>query len=355
MKVEEAYENLERIIIYGFLSVRISFNGHDLLIKNISDKEYQQILMLCSDTDRMKLNLFSLAFCTISIDGDNLLEKRNDNIPHILRIYKKSSALFMLKIVQAVNELNATYMESLDYLEGFCYSGRSRYLWGVVDPYNRSSYTGIRGLDVVGVNSAVESWISINKRLDDEQEYSKNFNNTILIVGATNYKSAKVLSTNYEKHNEELQELRDDICKYGHDKKRIEENDKKREEWVAPLKSREDLVRELYRQMSGKKDRHDLYIDKWIENQKKKAEAAKKNVEERQIAFRKKIEETDLDLLEPSKPISSVELNKILESKNKISNNTYMSGKEDAERKDRVYKKLSAKIIRPEMKEAVHG
>lgn len=355
MQVEEAYENLERIIIYGFLSVRISFNGHDLLIKNISDKEYQQMLMFCSDTDRMRLNLFSLAYCTVSIDGENLLEKRNENISQIIGFYKKSSALFIVKIVEAINELNTTYMESLDYLEGFCYSNRSRYLWGVVDPYNRSQYTGIRGLDVIGVNSAVESWISINKKLDDEQEYTKSLNNTILIVGATNYKSAKMLSKNYEKHTEELQELRDDVCKYGYDKKRIEENDKKREEWIAPLKSREDLVRELYRQMSGKKDRHDLYIDKWIENQKKKAEVAKKNVEERQIAFRKKIEETDLDLLEPSKPISSNDLNKLLENKNKRSNNTYMRNKEDDEIKERVYKRLSAKVIRPEMKEALHG
>jgi hypothetical protein len=356
VKVKDAYENIERIIIFGFLSVRISYNGHDLLIKNISDREYQHMQMLCSNKDREKFNFLSLAFCTVSIDGINLLEERNENIPKIVKLYRNSSSLFMLRIVEAINELNNTYTDSLDFLEGFSYSPRSRYLWSVVDPYNRSSFVGIKGLDLIGINSVIENWISINKRLDEEQEYGSSLNNTLLIVGASNYKSAKMLSKNYEKHTQELKELRDDILKYGYDRKRVEENEKKRETWTAPLVSREDLVKELYRQMDGKKDKHDLYVEQWIEDQKRRAEAVKKSVIDKQQAFRKKITESDLDLLEPSKPISSQELNKILEQ-NKIrsENRAYMAGKEDAETKERVYKKLSTRIIRPEMKEKVNG
>jgi hypothetical protein len=356
MKVKDAYENIERIITFGFLSVRISYNGHDLLIKNISDREYQHMQMLCSNKDREKFNFLSLAFCTVSIDGISLLEKRNENISKIVELYKNSSALFMLRIVEAINELNQTYTDSINFLEGFSYSPRSRYLWSVLDPYNRSSFVGMGGIDLIGINSVIENWISINKRLDEEEEYGSNLNNTLLIVGASNYKSAKMLSKNYEKHVEERKELRDEILKYGHDRKRVEENEKKRETWTAPLVSREDLVKELYRQMDGKKDKHDLYIDQWIEDQKGRAEAVKQSVIDKQQAFRKKITESDLDLLEPSKPISSQELNKILEQ-NKIrsENRAYMAGKEDAETKERVYKKLSTRIIRPEMKEKVNG
>lgn len=354
MKVSEAYENLERMIVYGFLSVKISYNNHDLLIKNITDKEYHQIQMLCSG--RIRTNILSLAFCTVSLNGISFLEERNRNVNYLIKFYKELPTVFVLKIISALNELNETYIESLDFLEGFCYSKRSRYLWSVVNPYNRSSYTGIRGLDVLGVNSAVESWININKRMDDEERYSREYNNTVLIVGASNYKSAKMLSKNFENRENELRDLREEICKYGYDKKRVEENNKKRDDWTAPLSSREDLVRELYRQMSGEKDKHDVYIDQWMENQKKKAELASKMMEEKQQSFRKKLENTDLDLLEPSKPISSQELDKILEQKkNKKTDNTYMAGKENSEMKERVYKKLSTKVIRPEIKEAVHG
>jgi len=356
VEVLEAYENIERIITYGFLSVRISINGHDLLIKNISDKEYYQMSMLCSNKDKSKINFFSIAYSTVFIDGINLLENRDEYFSYILEFYRRLPGLFVLKIIEAICELNQAYIDSIEYLEGFSYSTKSRYLWSVLDPYNRSSFVGIRGLDIIGINSVTENWITINKRLDEEQIYSKDFNLTLLIVGASNYKSAKTLSKNFETHTNELKELRDDICKYGFDRKRIEENNKKREIWTAPLVSREDLVRELSRQMTGKKDRHDLYIDKWMEDQKKRAEAAKKSVEDRQKAFRKNIEETDLDLLEPSKPISSIELNKILnKKKNTDPDKTYMAGKERDEMKERVLRKISTKIIQPDMKGALNG
>ena len=356
MKVAEAYKNIERIITFGFLSVRISINGHDLLIKNISDKEYHQMNMLCSNKNAVKANLFNLAFCTVSIDGISVLEQRNECLLGIIDFYNKSPAFFVLKITEAIYELNKTYIDSIDYLEGFSYSSKSRYLWSVLDPYNRSAFVGMRGLDLIGVNNVLENWISINKKLDEEQEYSKNLNLTLLVVGASNYKSAKMLSKNYETHTNELKELRDDISEYGYDKKRTEENDKKREEWTAPLVSREDLVRELSRQMTGQKDRHDLYIDQWMEDQKNRADRAKKNVEERQMAFRNKIESTDLDLLEPSKSISITELNKILENKKSGEpDRSYMSGGESEEIKERVLKKISTKIIRPEMKGTGNG
>jgi hypothetical protein len=354
VKVRDAYDNIERVITYGFLSARISFRGHDLLIKNISDKEYQQMLMLCSDTDRYKLNIFSLAFSTISIDGFNVLENRNETLAEILKFYRRSPALLVLKVVDVINELNQTYIDSLSFLEGFSYSDRSRYLWSVVNPYRRSEYVGMRGLDTIGINSVTENWISINKRLDDEHIYERDFNNTLLIVGASNYKSAKMLSKSFEAHSQELKELRDDIRKYGYDRKRVEKNNQKREEWTAPLTTREDLVKELYRQMSGDKDKHDLYIDQWIENQKKKAELVKKSVEDKQMAFRHKVESGELDLLEPSKPISQYELNKRLEQNKKL-DNTYMSGKEGSEIQERVLKRISAKVIRPEMKDAANG
>lgn len=351
MEVKDAYKNLERIVIYGFLSVRISLLGHDLLIKSISDKEFSNINMLCSNKDQYKLNLFNLAFSTVSLDGFNVIEDRNNFLYKIFNFYKRSSALFTSKIIEILNELNFCYIDSLNCLEGFCYSDRSRYLWTILDMYKRSNYVGINGIDTLGINSVQESWIHINKRLDEEDVYTKNLNNSLLIVSATNQKGAKALSKSYEAQRTETEELRKEICKHGYDKKRVEENKKKREEWTAPLQSREDLVRELNRQMSGKKDKHDLFIEEWKNEQIEKAERAKKSVEEKQKAFREKIDKLELDLLEPSRAISTEELDKIIKEKEKKkSNKTYMSESADKERKDRVLKKIGAKIIRPEMK-----
>jgi hypothetical protein len=204
----------------------------------------------------------------------------------------------------------------------------------------------------VGVNAVQENWIVINKRLDEEDVYDRELNLSLMVASAMNPKGTKVISRNHDFHKRELEELREDIAKYGYDRKRVEEQQEKAA-WTAPIKSREDLVRELYRQMSGKKDRHDLFIDEWIKQQKVAAEKAKQQVEERQREFRTKLREVDLSSVEESKPISTAELNKVL-AKKRVSDvgpgvTQPIIDVNENEDKERFLKKISATVIRPNM------
>jgi arylamine N-acetyltransferase len=205
----------------------------------------------------------------------------------------------------------------------------------------------MKGLDFIGINSVQENWIIINKRLDEENRYEMDFHNAILIVSASNGKGAQSLQKSYTSRSRELKELRDEICKLGHVSKRKEEHDKEREKWTAPVNTKEDLVRELYRQMSGKKDRHDLYMDRWIQDQKDKSESAKNKVVERQREFRKNIETIEMGSMESSKPISAQELDRVLkEKKIRVKKD---KDKSDVlinqEKSERVLKKIGHRVI----------
>lgn len=348
MDVDIAYKNIEKMITLGFLSVRVSFFGHDLLIKNITDKEYSQIESICSEKHKDKRLFLNLAFSTQSIDGINLLSDREKYLKKLIEFYQRIAVIPVIKIIETINDLNSTYSNSINFLEGFSYSDRSRYLWSAVDISHRSLYWGIKGLDGVGINSVQENWVVINKKIDEEEKYARDLNLTLLVVGAQNQKSAKTISKNFEFHKNELDELRKEIIKYGYNKRREEENRKKREQWTAPLNTREDLVRELYRQMRGDKDKHDLFMDKWILQQRYKAEMAKKNVIDLQTDFRKKMEDVDLTQLEPSRPISNEELDRIFSQKKDNRNKSYMEADIQKDKRDRAFKKLSARIIKPE-------
>ena len=350
MEVGIAYDNIEKILTYGFLMARISIKDHDLLIKNITDKEIQNLRSLIGGENSLKFNMYTIAYCLAFIDGKSVLENRHESIPDLVEYLRSLPHALIIKILKAINSVNIDYSKSVSFLEGYSYTQRSRYLWSFFDPYNRSSYLGIRGLDDVGLNSLQENWIAINKRLDEEDTYDKEFNNAILIVSASNGKGAQNLQKNYNSRRRELKELRDEISTYGYDRKREEENDKKRDQWTAPLNSKEDLVRELYRQMSGKKDRHDLYMDKWVENQKRKAEEAKRRVEEKQEEFRVNIESMQLEDVEPSKPISTEDLEKILKKKQefKFSNKRKVDKELEFKREQSEYvmKKIGQRVIK---------
>ncbi|MCX7914295.1 MAG: hypothetical protein N2511_06900 [Thermodesulfovibrionales bacterium] len=315
MKVEEAYKNLEKIICYGFLYKKVVIDDFVLVIKSITDREYNKILSTSISND--DITLISLAYCTAFINKINLFNNRDNNILKLVEYYKRVPFCFIDKLINIVKDTNELYLDSIEYLEGFSYSERSRYLWSVLDPYKRSSFVGIEGIDEVGLNDVIENWIHINKKLDEEKEYNKSLDLTLLIVGAYNYKAARSLSKSYETHRKELEELRAEICKYGYSRKREIENDKKREEWTAPLLTREDLVKELYRQASGYKDKHDLFIEEWIRRQKEKADKVRKEVEEKQKSYRNKIEKENKEL-EISRPVTEDELKKINELRNRL-------------------------------------
>jgi hypothetical protein len=346
--VEQAYDSLEKILLYGFITVGVSYGDSHFLFKNITDKEYANLDLYRGVDDTKSDVLYHLAFCTVFINGRNFLDDRFNSIRELIAFYFSTPISVIIKIRDAIQRLNTEYLSAIKFLEGFCYTDRSRYLWKVLDINNRSKYLGISGLDSVGMNSVQENWVLINKRLDDEEAYGRDFNFALLVASSMNPKGTKVLSRNYDFQKKELEELRGDIAKYGYDRKRIEDQ-KKAAVWTAPIKSRDDLVRELYRQMSGKKDKHDLFIEAWIRKQREEAEKVKDQVEERQREFRAKIQETDLSKVEGSKPISTSDLNKIL-AKNRatVAVSSPMVVHDEREDKDRYIRKMSSTIIRSE-------
>jgi hypothetical protein len=255
--------------------------------------------------------------------------------------------VFLMKIRDAIRKLNDEFIESIDFLEGFCYTDRSRYLWKVLDLSRRDEFVGFSGLRNTGLNSVQENWIIINKRLDEEDEYKKDFHLAILIASSSNPKGAKTISKNYEFQMKELDELRKDIAQYGYDRKRVEEQQRP-EGWAAPLRTKDDLVKELYREMSGHKDKHDLFIEKWLEQQRSKAEDAKKRAEEKQQQFRQKVQVIDEATVEESKPISTEELNRRIRDRKEARGSVrpYISAYEATDNRELFMRKLSATVIR---------
>lgn len=342
MEVKEAYGYIEKLITHGFLTVGLDFGGLYIVLKSMNDKEVANLSYYINEEDSRSDFLYKLCFSTLSISGENILRDRNDRVKEIKEFYRCIPSILIRRIVDAIGDLNKIYIESLNYLEGFCYTSKSRHLWKLWDQ-DKNIY-GIPGSDQLGINNVQENWIIINKQLDSEEEYDREFNLSVLVASSFNAKGAKTISRNYDFHKKELKELRDEIAKYGYDKKRVEEQTKK-DRWTAPVKGREDLVRELYRQMRGEKDKHDLFIDKWVEGQKRKAEDARKQAEERQKTYRKKLEDIDLTQLEDSRPVSVEEIEKIKKSRSKTTSK-YMSAYEDSDQEDRFIKKISARVIK---------
>ncbi len=348
MDTERAYSNLEKAVSFGFLTANFRLGDINIVIKNVSDKEFRILDLLRGEKAGSSGLLFDLAFCTVFINNQNFLVDRHTQIKELMEFYSKLEVPIVSKIQEAVIDINSEYIDSLEYLEGFFYTAKSRYLWKLLDINNRDKYWGVEGLCNVGINTVQENWIIINKGLDGEENYARDFNLALIVASSNNGKGAKAMSKNYEARQTELDELREEIAKYGYDKKRERETRKAANGWSSPVKTREELVKELYRQMSGEKDKHDIFIESWMKQQREAAEKAKELAENKQKEFREKLDSGIPEFVEGSRPVSSEEMKRIMERKSTeyAGASQYMSSTEDIGDKDRYLKRISSTVIR---------
>lgn len=350
MEVYEAYANIEKIITYGFLPLGMRYRGNSLLLKTIGDKEYQFLLFLGGE-DAVEYSLNRMVYSTFLINGVNYLVDREKNFKELKDFYQGLPTSFYKTIHGKIGEIYKVYVDSLEYLEGFSYTPKSRHLWKVFNnnTANMGFYQGIAGSHNIGLNSVQENWIVMNRHMDDEEDYEVNFKLSLMVASSFAGKGAKELGSKFDFQKKELEELRKEIAKYGYDKKRIVKQ-KKEEIWARPIRTSEDLVRELNRQMSGDKDKHDLFIEKWLERQKKRAEEARKSVEKKQEDFKKNIQViVDESTIEPSRIATHEDIERLKESPNKRKGlSVPIDAYERTDEHSDVVKKVSRTIIGPD-------
>lgn len=341
MDAEEAYGIIERIVVNGFLTAEFRAQGSYFVMKNMTDREADTLGMFRDPGKPVEDVTCKLSFCTFAVDGQNFIEARSESIPGLMEFWRQAPVSLVSSATDAVRGINDRYIEVLKYLEGFCYTDRSRYLWRV---YKEGGLFSIPGVLSSGMNAVQENWSLVNRELDAEEEYHKQFNLSLMVASSFNAKGAKVIAQNYETSRTELEELRKEIAKWGYDRKRVEE-EKRQAEWTAPVRSREDLVRELYRQMRGEKDKHDLFIEKWMQMQKDRASQAKSNAEERARLWREKSQmpETGMDA-EESRRATPEEVAALSAAPSSFASK-YMSAYEGFQKDDRFLRKIGARVI----------
>jgi len=345
MDVKESYNLLEEIVTKGFLTDIYNIDNKIIVIKTLNEIEYSNVKLFIGD-DFKELAYYELALSTIIFDGYNVLVDRFDRMKELVRYYKNIDVINFSKIQERFKKLHYKYLASLKYLEGFSYTDKSRYYWSFLGEQGLSSekISGIEGTGSLGLNTVQNNWIVINKKLDQEDKYNVDFNLATFIASSMNSKGARSASKSYEVQRNELLETRKKISEYGYDKARYEK-ERSIEEWSKPIKSREDMVRELEKQVSGVKDKHDTFIENWIKNQRKLAEAAKENVENRQKDYRNKLENIDESKIEGSRLATPEEIRE-LDKKNRYGIRTGTDSLEKYNKQQNFVKKVSSVVLK---------
>jgi hypothetical protein len=350
MTRDEAYQNLSELIFKGFLTLRLDLKDKFFVFKTINEKEYE-LIKLCSgmsseeDAYKARFNLYFLVYSLFMINGDNVLIDRNIN--SLFKFFSSMPKGLCAKMIQEINGLWSLSYDSLKFLEGFTYTVGSRRVWRILgDKYpNHTEFTGIAGTETLGLNVHQENWIYINRIMDDEESYERDFSLSVLVASASNPKGAKQIRARHDTQAKAMEEKRTKLAEVGH----VEKTGWRPEGWAVPVDTAEDLVAELERQVHGIKDKHDVFMENYIRKMRENADARAQEAQRKVEEYRKKIGDEVLPPLTGSQRALTPEEAKEMMKKG-VGKKNYVAEVEDDEKagpedKARYLNKVGSKIL----------
>ena len=284
----QAYSILSDLIFRGFITVDATIGDKKIILKTVNNKEFNMIKYRSGyEKGKNYLSLFNsyfLAYSIFMIDGNNILIDRESAINDFREFFASIPNKLYKKIMDEINIMKDKVYDATNFLEGFIYTNSSRWLWRTMinkSPCS-SEFTGIPGTSSLGVNSHQENWVIVNKSIDHEMEYNKDFDLAILVASASSPKGAKQIRSKHDNSVQTLEEKRKKLAKIGY----IDTTKWSPEGWASSVDTAEDLVSELERQMAGIKDRHDLFMENYMNSLKEKAELQAREAEEKLRSYR---------------------------------------------------------------------
>ena len=232
---------------------------------------------------------------------------------------------------------------SLRYLEGFIYTTPSRNSWKSLNGLSpvSSNFTGIPGTDQLGMNIHQESWVMINRFLDTEETYNQEFNLALMIASSSNPKGARHIRNQHETQSRNTEDRRKKLAELG----TLDDIHRKwsSEGWAVPVDTAEELVAELERQVSGVKDQHDIFMDKYM---KKMKDEAQKRIDDAEKRIKATLVDHDNVFIEQQQRALTPEETVQLMSK-KVQTIIKVPSEESAnsEDKETFYKKIGTRVL----------
>ncbi len=343
------YQILSDLIYKGFLLIGLKLGNSNFVFKTINEREYKLIKLYTGlETEKSYVNRFNINYLIFSLfllNGENILLQREEKYKDLFKFFFNMPLYFCNRILEELTALRETALSSSDCIEGFSYTDRSRRIWKhTFNGFpNRVEFTGIPGTSKMGLNIFQENWILINKMLDDESQYNSDFSRSLFVASASNPKGVRSVRTKFESNLELTAKRREKLAKLGS----IKKQEWTPEKWSAPVDTAEELVAELMRQMEGKKDKHDKFIDQHMERLKKRSEEKALRAEKRLEEIRKRRDISDIPITVEQRPLSPEESEKLMKRSKKSNNLVIISSEGESENaQKRVISKINRKVLR---------
>jgi len=259
--MSDYFKDIREIIENGYLTLSCSINNISLKIKNPTP----EIIIWASEfsEDNTERSVALLSKIILSVSGRDNDKDFFYEIYDILlnsQIYTLLSNLYIY-----ANHLMKKASSSNKYLEAYCYTEESRYLWKAWKA--RSLFTTHK---LQELNNTQISWVIWNEAEDERIESDRDWEKAFFVASATNPKGVEAVQKKWKaKDRDEIlrrEELLEFVSKglLNEDSETpVKRKPKKRH------KTMEDLEEEMRKWVSGEEDEHDIIVRSYKEEVQK--------------------------------------------------------------------------------------
>jgi hypothetical protein len=282
--MSNCFNDIRDIIQFGYIEQ--SFKINDIFIK-LKNPNLQTIdwANQFSPSTSIEKNLAILSKCITSIAG-----RDTENLHFEIYDMLINSQIFSIlhKIGVYADLLMSRAIKSNKYLEAFCYTEESRYLWKAWKARSLFSNHKLNDLNNIQI-----SWVIWNEAEDERFESDKEWEKAFFIASATNPKGVEAVQKKWKMREQTEETRRLEIVEDA--KKGILENteNKPKKTHIKKSKTTEDLRDEMRRWVMGEEDEHDISVREYKEEIQRSVDEMVRRSEEIRKRNRKKRDELD--------------------------------------------------------------
>jgi len=257
----EIFKYIETLIFKGFLSNKIKIDDTVLTFKTITEAEFSLIDHYLTDFDinsdkNIKTNALFLACSLYKINSESILHSKFECFDTLVNFFCELDTQTYTKLLELINNLQEIYNKLIPFVELYAYDEYSRFNWKTIgDNLNTFKLSGIYGIENIPLNHAQKLWIYFNKFEDENENHELYYQLASLQVSGINGAFGKSIQENISKMKEEKSLSRQRELLF------LEHISEDNFYNFSDTKTKEGLVEELEKQISGKKDYHDLVIE----------------------------------------------------------------------------------------------
>jgi len=261
-------KKIEDLIFKGYIKSYISINDINFILKSISEKDLHKIEeFLIFPNCKFDYNVLSAIFSIHKVNNIDIDSLRDEYLDELYDAILRLPFFIVNKLSEQLSNLNSYFTDKNKAQKDFddytkTYSSRNKFI----------SYLLNKKPLADELNVFQELWLNYNFYKEKNEVVDTAWSFTKFIAGMINPKAIQQIEA---REKEDFKDYTD---------KEIKENS----DLIKPINSKEDIVRELRRQVRGEKDLHDIVIEAY---EKKKLEIYNEKEEKRKEEYKKFVSE----------------------------------------------------------------